>query len=150
MAEIIAQEFNVTMALKELKCVKFSLSQFASENKSRIDFESYRYEFTANTRVDSDKQSIIVLFIAKLFDKVGDDRNLISEIETETFFHIQNFFDIVRIDNNTYLLPDQIIGITAVIALSNTRGMLSLKLEGTPYSNSLIPLMDASQFMPAK
>jgi hypothetical protein len=150
MAEVKPSQISVSIALKELKCIHFSMTDYAIKNESEIDFNAYRYEFVAHTKLDNDKEYLIINFITKLFDKIGADGNLLAEIETETSLHIQNYKTVVTKVGDILTIPDQVVSLTAVMALSNTRGMLSLKLEKTLYSNALIPLVDTAQFVQAK
>ena len=90
--------------------------------------------------------------VIKLFDKrMPESKKQIAELSTSTKFCIQNYDQIVQKNaEGISLTPIPVIEICNSIAVSAARGMFSIKLENTIYSNIILPLMDPKQLSPAQ
>lgn len=140
---------NITLSLKEVKCLNFTLTNYAKENKRPISSDGYEFEFKSQTNINEKDKTFIVNFSTKLYRKENSKKNELAELISLVIFGIVNYSEII-INEQGLLVPDQLISTCTGIALSTTRGMYAVKLEQTLYSNAVVPLIDSKLFVPKK
>lgn len=150
MAVNIPTQINVSLSLKEVKCISFSLTDYGKENKTSIVAENYEFELNLETSINENEKILVLKFTAKLFVKEKNAKHELAELKSLTIFNVINFNDIVIVAPMGRGFPDQILIACSAIALSHTRGMYSVKLEDTLYSNAIVPVVDGSLFLPKK
>ncbi|SRR5260221_5469291 len=150
MADTIISPLNIMLSLLEVKCLSFSLTDYAQKNKTPIAFDKYEFEFRVETAIDEKSKAILLIFTAKLLEKQENVKYELAELKSLTAIKLINFEEIIIKNENGFGIPDQLLALCSGIAVSNTRGMYAIKLESTPYSNALIPLMDTKLFIPQK
>lgn len=142
---------SITLSLIENKCLSFDLTEYALSNKKAVNFESYEFSFTLNFNLlEKEKQARVVLN-CKLYEKQGPNFKLeIAELKSTTLFFIQNYDEIIKRDDSkiNVLIPNPLIELCNSVTLSSTRGMFSVKLENTLYSNAVFPLIDNKLLLP--
>lgn len=142
---------NLTISIIETKCISFSLTEYALNNKAPISQDRYEFAFAVNlTLLDTLKQ-VRVLISVKLFEK--DDKggkSQIAELNSSYLFLIHNFDEALQRDpvSGNWIIPREFFQLFNGISISGVRGMYSVKLDDTLYSNAVLPIVDANLLLP--
>lgn len=142
---------NVTLSLQEVKCLSFNLTEYGTSNKRQISFEGYEFSFTINFNLIEPTKQAKVSMLCKLIEKQSETvKYELAELKAEGVFLLQNYSDIILRDNTkkNILIPNPLIELCNGIIVSSVRGMFSIKLENTLYSNAILPLLNPSQLIP--
>ena len=136
---------TITISLRELKCVSFELSEYAISNKNPIHPDNYEFQFSLNFSIHEQSKQSVVDFNIKIFEKKLDGVKL--ELATTYIylrFQIINFDEAIKKDDilKVFKVPDNLVEICSGVSLSSARGMISVKLENTIYTNCILPLID--------
>ena len=140
---------TISFSIKECKCTHFSLTEFGKKNK--YQFAHDKYEFTYNVTLKIvEQQELMLIDIASVLKQLDEPKEVILELNSSNTFSIPNYKSIlIKIGDNPPGIPDVLIATLLGIALSSLRGMYSVKLEGSKYSNAVMPALDMGQFMSA-
>ena len=142
---------SIALSIKVVKCQSFIWSQFGKDNREIIPFDQYEFTFYMEVKIDVLNESINIVLSTMLLDKRNlNNKNEICTLKSFSGFQILNFKDILPKKDNTILIPDELLELCAGISLANTRGMFSVKLDGSQYSSVTVPLIDPKMFLPKR
>ncbi len=149
MPEIVKQPLNVSIGLVEHKFVSFQLSEYAKSNTSQVAFDKYEFTFEFNMQLLEIEKQIRVDFNSNLFLKEEQLNVELASLRLSCLFRIVNFEDIIKRDaTNRLLTPNVLIQTCNTIALGSARGMYTMALADTLYSNAVLPLINPSTLTP--
>lgn len=144
------QPIQISFAIKTCKCTSFMMTDYAKKNKKLIQDDKFNFSLAIRFDLDSIKNNAIITTIS-VISNLNDNNEKLAEINAVTEFNILNFDGVVTKNAHGQLgLPDQILISFFSISISNVRGMLSVKLEDTIYTNATLPLIDPAQLIPKK
>lgn len=146
------KQLSITLRINDIKSLQFEITQRANEIKDQLPNDLFEFRFDLNSEISEQDKTFSVLLLITLFEKQSDSIKIeLAKLRTLTTFNIQNFEEVVRKKEGTIQVPDQLISLTAGIAISTARGMLALKLLDTKLSNAYIPIINPQQlFLPKK
>lgn len=139
---------QVTFAIKECVCSHFAFTDFGLNNKVKIESDKYLFNFTFNLEVKQEISSVIINLFIDINANTDSIKDKIAEIKSLNTFHILNLENIIKKGDRGIEIPNELIAPLLSISLSNLRGMLSVKFEKSLYTNSVVPIVDATQFLP--
>lgn len=144
----LQQEVHVKFSIKECKCTLFKLTDFGSKNQTAIDAD--KYNFTLNFNFSIDEMTKIVTFVIKsILSGASEIKEELVYLDSVNKFFIDNFDQIaLKSPTGQITFPNQVIVPMMSICISNLRGMYAVKLDNTIYSNVILPLIDAANFIP--
>jgi hypothetical protein len=137
---------NITLRLLSVKCLNFSLTEYGEKNQNQIPFDKYEFTFNLNFNIVEESNSIRTSFFVKLKEKAANNA-MYDLADLETFLEIQivNFEEIIIKEDNKIKLPNILINLANTMTIDHARGMLSVLLDNTHYSNALLPLVNPDQ-----
>jgi hypothetical protein len=139
---------QVTFSIRQSRCLEFNFTEFGNNSQVEFDFDKYLFNFSLLINVDAEKQFIDINLSVNLNGNRESNKEKIAELKSINSFHVLNFNEIAKNSERGPEIPNDLIVALIGISLSNLRGMLSVKLEGSKYTNAVIPIMDANQFLP--
>ncbi|MBL7696132.1 MAG: hypothetical protein JNK91_14880 [Ferruginibacter sp.] len=142
-------KLNVAIGLIEHKFISFELSEYAKGNKAPIDSDKYEFMFEFTLQVLEAEKQIRVDFVSKLFLKEEGLNVELAVLNLLCLFRLVNFDEIIKRDSeNRLLTPNVVIQTCNTIALGSARGMFTMALANTPYSNAVLPLVNPNTLIP--
>jgi hypothetical protein len=141
---------NITLRLLDVKCIFFELSEYAKTNTYQPAFDAYEFQFKLQASVLEEEKEFVINLDVKLFEKRGNIKYELSNLVCHLKFALVNYNEIILKRDNIIQIPDQLIITCAGIVVSSARGMFAVNLNGTLYSNAVVPLIDPKIFIPQK
>ncbi|TMI74837.1 MAG: hypothetical protein E6H09_03065 [Bacteroidetes bacterium] len=144
---------SLTLSIKECKCLSFSFTDYALKNKKQIALDQYEFTFTLTTQIFENEKLFSVVIETKLFEKQSENVKIeLAELKAKCAVAVINFDEVIRKtdDKSQLLIPDQLFLLCNTLTVSAVRGMFSIKLDDTIYSNALLPIVDPNLFLPTK
>ena len=147
----IQPQLQITFTLKELKCLSFELTDYANSNTKQIASDGYEFQFNLELLIFEETKSTKLALITTLLEKVTEkEKHELAKLKAELTFVVVNFWDVFKTQGDKILIPDQLITAFSNIAIGGVRGMFVIKLEGTRFSNAILPLLDSKIFLPKR
>lgn len=143
------QPVEFAFAITGSKCDSFNFSKFAIDNKENIAFDKYRFSFTIRIDVEKEKELVIVK-LGTTLAKLENDQEIIATLDSTTVFKVLNLSKFLIENAEGTLIPDPIVIQFFSIAISNARGMFTIKLADSIYSNAVVPIIDVSKMIQKK
>jgi hypothetical protein len=146
---VAIKQHQITFSIKESKCIIFEFTSFAKINKIKIPFDKYRFDLQIKVNMDVKEKSVTLDVDAMLFANTDEIKEKLATLKSKHTFVILNFNELVVVQDGNPALPQEVIITLLAISVSNTRGMTSVKLEGSKYEQAIIPIVDVGRFFPA-
>lgn len=150
MENVIPSVINMLMRLSEVKCLEFTLTDYAKEKKEDIPAERYEFDFKVESSINKERKSLTIIMTATLQEKKDGVKFDLAILKSLTEIVIINFDDVIISKDASLGVPDQLLIIGNTISLSNTRGMYAVKLESTRFTDAIIPILDPKIFLPKR
>jgi hypothetical protein len=138
---------EVTFGIIDCKCVSFNFTDFAINNTNAIPNDKYEFGLNINLNVDEISKKITIRISSFLVNNSSDKKEVIANIESINEFNVVNLNDVIIKSANGNALPNQVLTQFFAIAVSNLRGMYAVKLDGSLYSNAVLPIIDVSKLL---
>jgi hypothetical protein len=144
-----SKEINITLRINELKVLHFETSQRTKELKNPVQLDAYEFRLDIKTEVFEKEKIFSNILDVTLYERQNENSKIeLAKLSTLSTFVIMNFDEVFVKENDRFKAPTQLFPLTAGIAISSARGMLSLKLLDTIISNAIIPIINPQQFIP--
>jgi hypothetical protein len=146
------KELNITLSSRECKVLSFVFFEHALKNKHVIPFASFEFSFSLNVVILNERDNIMLTFFTTLYEKVDAANKIeLATLTSRHVYFIANYEEAVTNDSaGNIIIPDKLFAVCSSMAISEIRGIYSVKLEDTAYSNAVVPLMDGDLFIPKK
>ncbi len=142
------KEKSINFKLHRIIQLSYSFSTL-TKIKSVLKDEELKFSIsTSNPIFPKDKRIGIGLKIEYLYMNEKKEESKIVQFENLTLFDIENYNEIVIIDNGHTAIPNPVLHTLFSIAYSTARGILAEKLAGTYLGKHYLPLIDPSYFYP--
>lgn len=126
----------------QFKIHRIGIDQFATLKEPVRDDANFDITVTpgCNTNFKAVAVSVEVRFI--------EDDNPLLLLETSSFFelHKDSWSELTDKGTGNVIIPESFLIALVQISISQTRGVLSAKTEGTPFAKFLLPIVDVSRF----
>ena len=131
---------NASLRLVDIRIEKFEI--FNIEEERSIDYDKYEFEFSNTITFYDDRKFIKSGLTISLF-KIEDSNTKITlaELSLATYLELKNFDEIIVKESEQLKVPNFLLGFINSLVVNNARGVLVSKLENTPYSNAILPLI---------
>lgn len=139
---------QITFAIKECVCSHFAFTDFGQSNKVKIEPDKFLFNFSFNLEVKQEISSVVINLSIDINANTDSIKDKIAEIKSLNVFHVLNLENIVKKGDRGIDVPNDLIAPLLSISLSNLRGMVSVKFEKSLYTNVVVPIIDATQFLP--
>ncbi len=117
---------------------KFALTQIAFPENQPI---TASFSFDAGFSLNDEKRTFLFRLNTEMTINAGGVKEKVVTLVTESVYDIKDL-KILRKDERTYLLPDDLMITLFSIHYSTTRGVLIEKTSGTQYSQFILPAID--------
>ena len=144
----ILTPINITFSIRTAECLSFSFTDYALKNKIAIDSGSFQYDFKVQQTVLPDEKNLSVTFLTTLLEIQGASRIPLADLTSKMIFHIVNFDDVIQTVNNQFQISNALLSLASGISASTVRGMFVIKLQGSIYTNAVMPAVDPNIFIP--
>jgi hypothetical protein len=146
-----APSLQITLRISDIKILLFETTQRVEELQDPISLDSYEFRFDLKTETSEPDKFFTNLLYITLFEKQSDIVKIeLAKLHTLTTFQIINYNEVIKKKGEGIIVPNQLISLTAGIAISTARGILSLHLKDTKISNAIIPIINPQMFIPVK
>lgn len=146
----LLKDTSLSVLITECVCTHFSLTEFAKSNKKSILYTDYIYDFNVSFTTKIEEKKLVVTIETNLKGNFETKAELISHIKSLHVFSINNIEEALIMTERGKEMPEQAIIPLIGIACSNLRGMLAVKLEGSIYSNAIVPIIDVTNLIQKK
>lgn len=141
-------KIDAKIQLQKVEIEKFQFTEHAL-HQQEIDPKKFEFQFRVEMRVSDIEQTISSRFIVNLFEKIDEHvKNPVVELVLINEIKILNFSDVIKKDDEALSIPDQLLHLFNSLVLGHARGIMAAKLQDTPYSKALIPLIDIKVLAP--
>ncbi len=138
------KEITLNMRFKDIKVLKFS--QFDLD-KEVISLKEPLVQFQTNFQfriIDSEELVICLISIKLVLLETKED---FAELKVENIFEIKPINAIIKKDENSFNIPNEILANIASLSASTVRGILFEKLKGTIVEREIYPLFDVNSLI---
>ena len=141
------KQIQVKAKITEAIFLGFNTTSIADNLLDLPPDDSYEFLNELTYEVIKDKRTIATNVKITILNK--DNKNILGFINTKISILIDNFDEsVIRInEGKTELLPFAFM-VAASTAISTTRGMLVMASSNSKISNAILPLIDATKFIP--
>jgi hypothetical protein len=138
------KQIEISLRFLESKCLSFSLTDYAKDNQIPIELDSYQFELSLNVQISEIQKTLNIIISTSLFQKENENlKHKLASLQSFFVFQIINFEELVlKTEDKKFNVKDPVIDICFGLSLSTTRGMYNIKLENTPYSSAILPIID--------
>jgi len=147
------KQLGINIEFADLKLVSFETTARIQELKVALEKKDYEFNFNFRSTMNDVQRLINVILTITVSEKQTElVRVPLAKLEILISFRIDNWKEVITIDkeNNKVNIPDDLIAVTAGVAVSTARGMLAVKTQNTIISNAIIPIVDPRMFIPKK
>ena len=132
------QKFEVKIL--KVKILSFSFTHKDSLENPNIDENEIDFTFNSSIglKVNSEKELIEIKHSIKVF--LPNGVNEIINLQVLSTYVCRNLKQF-EVSENEYNIPEEIIDVLIVTSVSNTRGVLSVKVNETGFNNIILPLI---------
>jgi hypothetical protein len=142
---------QITLKISDIKILLFETTQRVEELQDPLPIDSYEFRFDLKTETSEPEKFFTNLLYITLFEKQSEIVKIeLAKLHTLTTFKIINYSEVIKKKKDGIIVPNQLISLTAGIAISTARGILTLNLKDTKISNAIIPIINPQMFIPVK
>lgn len=142
---------QITLRISDIKILLFETTQRIEEIQEPLSIDAYEFRFDLKTETFEPEKFFTNLLYITLFEKQSDIVKIeLAKLHTLTTFQIINYDEVIKKKEDSIIVPNQLISLTAGIAISTARGILTLHLKDTKISNAIIPIINPQMFIPVK
>lgn len=123
--------------VKAIEIIKFDM-KIPEKREKRI--ENFNFDVNLQLRVIPKEKSLIVMVSVKVTDK--ERIYELSDITTSFVYAIDNFDEVLPLQDNQYQVPPAIVEILNKESISATRGIMYQQFKGTFLHTAILPLLD--------
>jgi len=148
----IQARISITFSVRAVECESFSFTDYAEKNTNSIPFDGYSFDNRFQIGLRPQEEIIDFFLLIDFFEGIEKHRGqLLAKMHTKTSLKIHNYNEVTKsAPNGQILIPDTLIQMGNSFALNHARGMFAMKVQGTKYSNAIIPLLDPSLLLPPR
>ena len=142
---------TIILSLVENKCESFTLTPEALKVTAPLAFDQYEFKFTISVNFNQTTRHARVNAGVKLREKRDNADGIeLAELKSVQLFLVENFSEIIQFDpHGQLIIPNELVQLFHQVALSTARGMYSIKLQDTIFSNAVLPLIHPDAFLQA-
>jgi hypothetical protein len=129
----------------QIRAVDLISSSIQSPKAMFPDQQSFNFNISVEQKLDANSKCLIVITHIEITTAEDSDYKL-ATCSVACLFGIENYSDVVKIDNNQVTISPTIIEILNSISYSTTRGVLSQVLRGTYLHQAILPIIDPKTF----
>jgi hypothetical protein len=146
----IYEEFQIRVSFNKVQLINFTLTENAHQYQKPLPDD--KYEFFTEFKIEVDLEDKKVLTWVYIVLRNLDTKDDLAMFNAHFQFRIENIENFIRkaekegveglqIDSPIYLFA-------IATSIGTARGMLAMKLMETTFANAILPVMDASTFLP--
>ncbi len=133
----------------EFKISKVKILGFSFTHKENIEqvtlsderLDSFEYDSSISTKADIEDNRLDFKVDVKVFLPINSSKVNILKIEVLSSFLIKDLIN-YQVELGKVDIPDEIVKHLIEISISNTRGVLAVKVNETGFENILLPLIN--------
>lgn len=112
-----------------------------------INIQEFSFDINLERKVDHNLKSLVVITNIDI-TSISDTSNKLGSVSTATVFTIENFNEVIKMDENklTHHISDAMMDILNSISISSTRGVMSQIFRGTFLHHAVLPILDPKAF----
>jgi|AntAceMinimDraft_17_1070374.scaffolds.fasta_scaffold45896_1 hypothetical protein len=151
MKKTLAPSLQITLRISDIKILHFETTKRVEEILEPLPIDSYEFRFDLKTGSSEPDKIFTNLLYVTLFEKQSDIVKIeLAKLHTLTTFQITNYNEVIKKKDDSVIVPNQLISLTAGISISTARGILTLHLKDSKISNAILPIINAQMFIPVK
>ncbi|MFY7743464.1 MAG: hypothetical protein ACOVQR_12505 [Flavobacterium sp.] len=141
------KEKSIEIKILQIKTLRFSYTHKDNLEDSKFDENkiNFIYKSTIGLKVNTENETVDVKFLLKVF--IPKKREDILTIEVLCSYHFKNLKDF-EISENEVDLPEDIIENLVITSISNTRGVLAVKVIESGFTRIILPLIQMDELIP--
>lgn len=140
---------QLTFSITGCKCTNFDFTDFGNQFKGEISSEGYQFLFELSLDIKKDLNVLTVLIKSELSQNIQDAPAL-AKLSSEHQFKVIDLNKHLTQQGDQIMIPDGLLIQFFSISVGNLRGMYSIKLDGSPFSNAVLPAIDPTSLLPRK
>ena len=146
------KEFRIDIALSDLKFLNFETTTRVQELKKQLKSKEYEFHFEFQSKFKKEEKLVNLILTITANEKQNESTKIeLAKMQLSITFLIANFDDVITIkENNIATIPNELIALTAGIAVASARGMFAVNVQNTVISNAIVPIVDPRIFVPKK
>lgn len=129
----------------QLKGVELLSSSLQSPKTEFTDQQSFNFNISVEQKLDHNHKSLIVITHVEI-TTTEDLEYKLAIASIACIFSIENYNDVIKIDNGQIIINPEIVYVLNSISYSTTRGALSQILRGTYLHHAILPIIDPKTF----
>lgn len=140
-------EKSLEIKILQIKILGFSYIHKDNLDDSNFDENKINFIYKSNIglKTNTENQLIEIKFHLKVFLPKKEEE--IISLETLCSFHIKNLEDF-EVSSTEVELPDDIVENLVLTSISNTRGVLAVKVIESGFNNVILPLIQMNELVP--
>lgn len=110
--------------------------------------ENFNFDIKAQSLVNHDKKLIIIITQVSI---MGLQNSLkLAHFVIAVAFIVQEFDEIIKLDGEHHVLPNELDNLLKSISVSTARGIIFSELRGTYLNNAVLPIVSVATFKPTE
>jgi hypothetical protein len=139
------KEIKETLINFQIKSVDLISSSVQSPKIMFTEQQSFNFNISVEQKLDAGNKCLIVIIHLEITVAQDLDYKL-ATASVACLFDIENYNDVVKMENNQATINPGITDVLNSISLSTTRGVLSQVLRGTYLHHAILPVIDPKTF----
>lgn len=138
----------------EIRILKINVLSFSFISKESLENPiideneiNYKYKSNIGLKVNPNDEIIDVKISLKVF--LPKKKNEIINLEVLSSYHFKDLKSFI-IEENEVELPEDLMKNLILTSISNTRGVLAVKVSETGFKNIILPLIQMNELKPKK
>ena len=139
------KEIKDTLINFQIKAVDLLSSSVQAPKIMFTEQQSFNFNISVEQKLDANNKCLIVIVHIEITVAQDLDYKL-ATASVACVFGIENYNDVVKMENNQPTINPGITDVLNSISLSTTRGVLSQLLRGTYLHQAVLPVIDPKTF----
>lgn len=138
---------RLMVRVKTLKLLGFQVTEYGNSLQESIPDEKYEVQFEFATNINPEIKTFHTILLVRLLDKSRTVQVLpeLASMRLQFDLLIKNFDEVVKQEEGTAHVPDNIIKMAFSSAIAAARGMFVLCSGVYKFSNAIIPLINIDE-----
>jgi len=133
--------FTVFWRIRNLDLISFNVENVDLPNP--IAPEKVSFQLGPEVNLTAEKKEVVINLTVSIYSDESR-KILLGSIKTRDEFEIQNFQEILNLNNNKF--PPNLVAALIGVTISTTRGMLIFLSKNTPFEKAILPIIDPAIF----
>lgn len=146
-----ATPIGITIGIKEIKFLHYESTTRVQEIKAQLPNDAYEFQFDMQSNIEEKDKLFNILLSVALYEKQSNETKVeLAKMKVHISFVVVNFEEVIKKEQELISIPDQLVIVTAGIALSTARGMFVMSVKDSILNNAVIPIINPQVFLPKK